>query len=174
LNNFFVSNKPIATGDTTEGSAFAMQVAQRIVKNPNLLATGKMALSSQPANPNSPAQYTYVRYSGDNSLGQALAGAAETPLAFDGAGTLAGGANTLNGYLAQVMSHVATLAATADTDASNAETLYNGFKTKLDTVTGVNLDEELANTITYQNAYSASAKMIKVASDLYQDLLQLF
>jgi len=107
-------------------------------------------------------------------LGQALA-AAETPLAFDGAaGTLAGGTNTLNGYLAQVMSHVATQAATTDTDASNAETLYNGFKTKLDTVTGVNLDEELANMITYQNAYSASAKMIKVASDLYQDLLQLF
>jgi flagellar hook-associated protein 1 FlgK len=38
---------------------------------------------------------------------------------------------------------------------------------------GVNLDEELANMILFQNAYAASARMIAAARDLFDILLQL-
>ena len=38
---------------------------------------------------------------------------------------------------------------------------------------GVNLDEEAANLLRYQQAYQASGKMIEVASKLFDTLLQL-
>ena len=47
------------------------------------------------------------------------------------------------------------------TDASNAQ----------QSVSGVNLDEEAANLVQYQQAYQAAAEVIKVASSLFQSLL---
>jgi flagellar hook-associated protein 1 FlgK len=41
-----------------------------------------------------------------------------------------------------------------------------------DSVSGVNLDEEAANLIKYQQAYQAAAQMIRVASSLFDTLLQ--
>jgi flagellar hook-associated protein 1 FlgK len=40
-------------------------------------------------------------------------------------------------------------------------------------MSGVNLDEEGANLIRYQQAYQASAKMIDIASKLFDSILAL-
>ena len=49
------------------------------------------------------------------------------------------------------------------------------MKTEADTrrqaVEGVNLDEELVNLTTYQQAYSASARLVQAAKDMYDTLL---
>lgn len=174
LNNLFTSNEPSKTGDTVAGSALNMALEKRIKDNPNLLATGKLVLSQQPTDTRALPQYTYVRYSGDNAIAQGLAKLATDVVSFDAAGSLPNSAITLTGYLGELIGNISSQAAAADANYSNAETLYNGFKGRLDAVTGVNLDEELANTIIYQNAYTASAKVVKVADEMYQDLLSLF
>ncbi len=173
LNNFFASNKLTPQGDTVEGSAISMALEKRIADNPNLLATGKLILSRQSSDPDIARQYTYVRYSGDNALVQSLADIANNPLSFDAAGGLPISSISLTDYLAEFLGYTASKASAAEANYSNTETLYNGFKTRLNSITGVNLDEELANTIIYQNAYTASAKLIKVADELYEDLLGL-
>lgn len=38
---------------------------------------------------------------------------------------------------------------------------------------GVNLDEEASNLLKYQQAYQASAKMISIASDLFNTILSI-
>jgi flagellar hook-associated protein 1 FlgK len=38
-------------------------------------------------------------------------------------------------------------------------------------LSGVNLDEEAANLVRYQQAYQAAAKVISVANSLFQSLL---
>lgn len=171
LNNFFVNNEPTKSGDTVKGSAINMAIEARIKTNPNLLATGKISASSQPADPDAQAQYTYVRNSGDNTYAQMLAGMSTQVVAFQPAGGLPGTTLSLLDYLGEFLGYIASQAAAADANYSNSETLYNGFKSRLDAVTGVNLDEELANTIIYQNAYTASAKIVKVADELYEELL---
>lgn len=173
LNNFFTSHIPTASGDTVKGSAISMGLEQRIQDNPNLLATGKITLSRQPTDPDLARQYTYVRYSGDNSLAQSLAGVANGAISFDAAGGLPISSTSLTDYLGEMLGYVASQASAADANYSNAETVYEGFASRLDSVKGVNLDEELANTIIYQNAYTASAKLVKVADELYEDLLGL-
>jgi flagellar hook-associated protein 1 FlgK len=39
-------------------------------------------------------------------------------------------------------------------------------------VSGVNLDEEAARLIQYQQAYQASSKMIQIAQNIFDSLLQ--
>jgi len=40
-------------------------------------------------------------------------------------------------------------------------------------VSGVSIDEEMANVIRYQRSYDASAKLIKVADDMLQTLINI-
>jgi flagellar hook-associated protein 1 FlgK len=40
-------------------------------------------------------------------------------------------------------------------------------------VSGVNLDEEAANLLRYQQAYQASGKLIQIAGTLFQSVLDL-
>jgi flagellar hook-associated protein 1 FlgK len=58
-------------------------------------------------------------------------------------------------YSAQVSSNI----------ASNAEKNRTG-------VSGVNLDEEAAKLLQYQQAYQASAKMIQIAQSIFDTLIQ--
>ncbi|HET8706881.1 MAG TPA: flagellar basal body rod C-terminal domain-containing protein, partial [Pseudomonadales bacterium] len=48
----------------------------------------------------------------------------------------------------------------------------NSAKDERDKVSGVNLDEEAAKLIQYQNAYQASAQLVNVARKLFDSLLQ--
>jgi flagellar hook-associated protein 1 FlgK len=42
-----------------------------------------------------------------------------------------------------------------------------------DSVSGVNIDEELRNLVIYENAYAATARIIQVADDLFEKLLNI-
>ena len=43
----------------------------------------------------------------------------------------------------------------------------------LENVSGVNLDEEAANMLRYQDAYLAASKVVSIADGLFQNLLQI-
>jgi flagellar hook-associated protein 1 FlgK len=45
--------------------------------------------------------------------------------------------------------------------------------TALQSLSGVNLDEEAANLLRYQQAYQASAKVLDIASSLFDEILAL-
>ena len=47
-----------------------------------------------------------------------------------------------------------------------------GLETERSSVAGVNLDEEAARLLQYQQAYQASAKMIQVAQNVFDSLLR--
>lgn len=171
LNDFFEPNQLTATGDTVKNSAINLQVSQRLIDNPNLISTGQLVQQRQPANPNDPPQYTYLRYSGDNQIATKLKGLATQNLTFEAAGGLPKIGLTLSGYTSEMLGYVASLSAAATEEQANAQTLYDGFKTRSDAISGVNLDEELANTVIFQNSYSASARIVTVVNQLFEDLI---
>jgi flagellar hook-associated protein 1 FlgK len=72
------------------------------------------------------------------------------------------------------LGYVSQRSAEATDNAANTKILYDGFVSKSDAASGVNLDEELANTVTFQNAYSATARVITIVNKMYEDLLQAF
>lgn len=174
LNNLFVSNNPSFTGDDKSGSALNMAVEQRLIDNPSLISTGDMELSNQPADPDAPKLYTYERYIGSNSLAQRLAEVSFTQLTFSQAGGLPQSNQTINGYIGEVLGFMATQTVTASTNYTDANILYEGLVSRSDAISGVNLDEELASTTLYQNAYSASARVISVTNELFDALFSVF
>jgi len=60
-------------------------------------------------------------------------------------------------------------------EAGSQEEYYQGlvdqYSQLRDSVSGVSLDEELANLIKYQRAYQAAAQMISAADEMFQALL---
>ncbi len=172
LNNFFVDD-----GDAREiknaGSAFAMKVEKRLTDNPNLIALGKLSAIPESTDVNAKPKYSYERNIGDNSIIQALAKLGVQSASFEAAGGLGQTKVSFSSYAGQIIGAAATNATAATTTQTNAQTLLDGYGQRSDSISGVNLDEELANTIVYQNSYSASARIITVVSALFETLLQI-
>lgn len=57
--------------------------------------------------------------------------------------------------------------------SDNEAAMLEGFKAERDSVSGVNLDEELANMIQYQKSYEANARALSTFSQLADELLRL-
>ncbi len=169
LNNFFESNEPISTGDTVKNSALRLAVAERILNDPNLVATGQMTQSSP--DPNGTPQYTYELFSGDNSVAARFSALANVNLSFSAAGSLPAVDVTISAYTGYLLASISADAATAENSYNTAKTFYEDFKGQADAFSGVNLDEELANTVIFQNAYSATARIITIVNEMFSDLI---
>ncbi|MCX7179242.1 MAG: hypothetical protein NTX56_10870, partial [Proteobacteria bacterium] len=87
--------------------------------------------------------------------------------------TIAGGTASYQSAYSQLVSQVGNKAREVEVASSAQETLVKQGKDVIQSMSGVNLDEEAANLIRYQQAYQASAKMIDVASKLFAEVLAL-
>jgi flagellar hook-associated protein 1 len=84
----------------------------------------------------------------------------------------------VNGELSTLQEHFGAMVAKIGVSGRQAKTnlaveqaLQRQAESYHISVTGVNLDEEAANLIRYQQAYQASAQVVKVATDIFQTLL---
>ena len=66
------------------------------------------------------------------------------------------------------------MTSTAEVQAAAAETILETTAAEVDSISGVNLDEEAAYLIEYQALYSANAKVITIAQELFDTLLASF
>lgn len=175
LNNFFASNGGGApTGEQLLNSAYNLKVGDRLLTNANLISTGILSQVPPDTSNGNNTVYTYARYSGDNSAIQSLSQLSTTNVSFDYAGGLPPTQQSLQGYTGDMLGSMSQQSAQATDDLTSAKVLYDGFKSKSNSISGVNLDEELANTIVYQNAYSATARVISVVNQMYDDMLKAF
>ncbi len=85
--------------------------------------------------------------------------------------TLANGTTTFQGAYAQMVSAVGNQAQQVNTTATAQTALVSQATQAQQSLSGVNLDEEAANLLQYQNAYQAAAKMIATAQTLFQTIL---
>lgn len=85
---------------------------------------------------------------------------------------LDGGTISLNGGLSALTTSVASQAAQANYAYDSEQSIYNQAVAARDAISGVNLDQEAADLIKYQQAYQAAAKIISSADTIFQTLLQ--
>ena len=108
---------------------------------------------------------------GDGSGALAISKVGDVTTSFGAAGGNAAVSTTLARYSAQFSGQIGRAA----DDAANAQTAADDVKTEADTrrssVEGVNLDEELVNLTTYQQAFNASARLIQASKDLFDALI---
>lgn len=89
----------------------------------------------------------------------------------DGAGSTAPGATITNAY-SQIIGAIGVQVQGAQTQASISATLASNAQEILTSKTGVNLDEEAARLIQFQQSYQASAKILQIAQTIFDTLLE--
>ncbi len=171
LNNFFRSNNLSSTGDSLKNSALNLAVEDRLLDNANLISTGKLEASPQSADVTDDPVYTYVRYGGNAQAAKAMANLSNQLISFEQAGGLANSNVTFSTYSGQILANVSNMAAQATSSNKDSQTLLDGFVERVNAISGVNIDEEMANIIIFQHAYSASARVITVTNELFGNLL---
>ncbi len=73
-----------------------------------------------------------------------------------------------------LVANVATRTKQADVGRATQEGLLNTTKQRYDSISGVNLDEEAANLIKYQQSYQAAAQIITVSNTIFDTLINSF
>lgn len=170
LNNFFVSNEETSTGDTVKNSAINLAVRGDILNNPNLISLGTLTRTPN-NNPAIPNNYSYERTSGDGTVAKKLADLASKAIQFDAAGGLPTTTKSFTSYASEILGYAASQAKAADTAAADQQTLLDGYKERAAAISGVNIDEEMANTLIFQHAYSASARVITAVDEMFEALI---
>ena len=101
---------------------------------------------------------------GDNRNALALAGL-QTRLTIDGQ------RSTFEEFYGQIVAGVGSLTRQAELDHSARGTLHEQLFAQRESVSGVNLDEEAANLLRFQQSFQASAQLIAVADEVFNSLL---
>jgi len=168
LNDFFVSSK------TTKGSAYNLKVRDDYADDPSKLATGSLSISNQPTTVGSTPVYTYELGLGSNQTVTNLAALRSASIAFSPAGSLPQLNLSFVQYTAEILSSTVVSSNIAATNNEQEKLLFTTFTDRIESASGVNIDEELANTIIYQNNYTASARLVSIVSELFDSLIQTF
>lgn len=143
-----------------QGAGFT--VRSDILASPMTMALAKVNASGSPA----------LNLS-DNRGALALQDLAGTTNSFGTFGGLPGSSVTLGEYASQILAKSGLDAARSESLEADRSSLAGVLKDKLMESSGVNMDEELANLIVYQNAYNAAARVITTARDMYDILLNV-
>jgi flagellar hook-associated protein 1 FlgK len=101
---------------------------------------------------------------GDNTNALALA-------AMQTAKILGGGSETYQTAYGKMVASVGVKASEAKVNSSAQKALLDRAVEKQTELSGVNLDEEAANLVKYQQAYQAAAQVVRIANDVFQTLL---
>ncbi len=101
---------------------------------------------------------------GDGRNAVALAGILDSKV-------LKGGSQSLAGMLGAYVGTVGLQTSQAQDGAVAQQSALTSAQAAQQSVSGVNLDEEAANLIRYEQAYQAAAQVIKVADTLFQTLM---
>ncbi len=169
LNNFF--EEP--TSDVLGATALNISVEERLLDNPGLIAVGALKRSPQPADPDDLPLYTYQVGISSNETAERLNTFQNTLVRFGAAGSLPAFSTSFVGYVSEILSFAGAKFNEFDAKYNEEKILYDGFSEKLKNISGVNVDEELATTIIYQNAYAASARIVTIVSELFDVLVEL-
>ncbi|HVY32913.1 MAG TPA: flagellar basal body rod C-terminal domain-containing protein, partial [Caulobacteraceae bacterium] len=153
-------------GDSaTAALATSYSVRADIAQNPSKLPFATL-------NPSASAGAAAL-LSGDGTGAFAMAQSGSRTTAFAAAGGLAAVSTTVSNYASQIAGLIGAKAANADNTQKVATATATQATSQLSSVTGVNLDQELVNLTTYQQAYSASARLVQAATTMYDSLLQM-
>jgi len=103
---------------------------------------------------------------GDNTVALQLAGLGSVPI-----GSLGG--RSLVDYYADFASSIGVNGQNAERDSDIYQAMVDQADTQRSSMSGVSIDEEMVNLIAQQEAYAAAARLIQVADEAIQTLLEM-
>ncbi len=109
---------------------------------------------------------------GDNETAKAIAGLQYEKVNFRTTyqGTTS---QTLQNYYGSLVGDVGAASANAKFNFSYHKALADDLQNRQEEISGVNLDEEMSSLIKFQHSYSAAAKLISTADQMFQTILSM-
>jgi flagellar hook-associated protein 1 FlgK len=160
----FTSVFGIGTGEAlARASAFSL--------TPGVAGSAERLAFAQPTLSATTALGTTVVTPGDNRGLLALQDALNQAHPFDQAGALPARTASLTDYAAAFYQDISSRTSAIDFNKSAQNTRLTQAQQTQSRVEGVNLDEELEKMMVLQQAYNAGARLITLAQQLYQELL---
>ena len=150
-------------GNAKAAGLSSYQIRSDIAASPTNLALAKLNLAAGVGQP--------VVLPGDNGGALALAQAGNATTNFGTVGGIGATSTSIIQYGAQLAGDLAQRASIAQAASTTAQSVQTEASARLQSATGVNLDQELINLTTYQQAYSASAQLIQASKQMYNSLL---
>jgi flagellar hook-associated protein 1 len=130
------------------------------------LTAGSLSLSTEVQASSDAIAASATGAAGDGGIALLLAG-----LGTRAVGALGG--RTLREFYTQVAQAVGSGVSNSLVDAETAQTLVDSADAQRTSVSGVSLDEEMVALIAQQQAYGAAARLVNVADEMMQQLLQM-
>ncbi len=125
----------------------------------------RVQINGTPAVGDTFAMQDNVGGAGDNRNALKLASILNEP-------TLNNGTTSLSAAVGEFVGDIGVKTNQAQVSAAAQKVVYDESVDSLQSVAGVNLDEEAANLVRYQQAYMAAAQMIRVADTIFQSVLE--
>ena len=101
---------------------------------------------------------------GDGSAALEIASLRNSPV-------MIGRARTFDDYFAESVTNVGLKGEQAQTNLLSQNKIMADLRTMRDSISGVNIDEELADIIKFQHGYNAAAKFVTVVDELLETVI---
>lgn len=108
--------------------------------------------------------------SGDQAGALALQRVETLLVDFKKAGEIGVTSDTLSDYVGRFLGNSGLMARRAENQKQDNQALQLELNQRRQDVSGVNMDEELANLVVFQNAYNAAARILSSVQELYDSL----
>ncbi|HTR98636.1 MAG TPA: flagellar hook-associated protein FlgK [Bacteroidota bacterium] len=154
VNQIHQAGFGLGTPTPTGNAFFAGTGAADIAVDPAILANAGLIAASGDGTP------------GDNRAALAIAGVQTEKL-------MNGNSATIGQFYNNLVSALGSSVQSTDNQAQQQQAVLTGLQNQQSSVAGVSLDEEMTNLITYQNGYSAAAKVISAVDSMYQTILNM-
>lgn len=161
--NTLLTELGLATADT--GVASVLQVRTDIQSAPAKISTARAQWNAALGTGGQ-----YFMGSGDDTIAQQLVTAMTSTNTFEKAGGLATKTATFAGYASEILSTNASLAGVNERELESQRTLVESLQFKSDSVRGVNLDQEMADLLVFEQAFAAAARVIAVIQSMIDAL----
>jgi flagellar hook-associated protein 1 FlgK len=153
------------------GTSEALARAASFSLAPDIAGSAQRLAFAQPNLTGTTAVGAAVIGPGDNRGLLALQDAISRPHAFAPAGALPARTASLTDYAAAFYQDVSSRSMAIEFNKNAQHTRLTHAQQSQSRVEGVNLDEELQKMMVFQQAYNAGARLITLAQQLYQELL---
>ena len=150
---------------TSSGIATKLKVNDTLIEDPDRISRGRVQFDQSTGR--------YQLSPGDNQIAQAMAEMLSGQVSFDAAGSLSAGGVTFSEYSASIVSFSPTMGSAVERDHRFQTDLKDALELKHASLSGVNLDQEMSNLLTFQQTYAASAKVISATSQMFDILNNL-
>jgi flagellar hook-associated protein 1 FlgK len=163
----FTDGASVFTGAITRVGAEGTGYAGRITVNSALIADPSKLVSysaSTPAGDATRPNFIYNQLVNASLTYSPTAGIGSAASPYQG---------TLSGYLSTMVSSQSIAANAATNLQSGQDIVVNALQSRFNSTSGVNIDTEMANLLTLQNAYGANARVMSTVKAMLDALLQM-